>query len=143
MSKSQLVGVADDLTDLIRQTVMLAGGTAERVYVPLTPLEELEVLRVQVTPRQEKVIREARSMWFHDFIIDIGVQQRARTVEESDTLTALVDAIVTLLEETPQVATAQAGLVTLKTIGPDPNDLNEKSTFTMVITATFRGGKKV
>lgn len=134
--------VADDVLALLSPAVSAASGELERVYVPIRDLSELSGLLVSVVARDEARQRAARSLWRHDWTIDIAIRKRVGDdVDATDALVLFVEELADSLETTP-LPTVPAGLMNIRLQGPDPERLDESGVFLMVISATYQGGRQ-
>ena len=68
--------------------------TAERLYLPVFELADMQALHVTVVPKSVATDAAARTQNQQDYAIDVAVQQKL-----SSTANALIDELVTLVEE--------------------------------------------
>ncbi len=138
MAMGTLTAVADDVKLLVSNFTVLDGIESARGYVPLKDITEMSALTITVVPRAEKRVRESRKSWLRDFTVDVAVQQKVDSDEQTDELTALVETLASLITDS-ELATQPVALLEITVVGPDPGHLNNKSLFTTIITATYRG----
>ena len=92
---SMVIQVAEAVTAELNAAELSQTVTAERHYVPLFELPEMNELHVTVVPRGVQIENADRTRALHDVQIDIAVQKKFETgdLTEIDPLLALVEEI--------------------------------------------------
>lgn len=115
--------------------------TAERTFLPVFDLEDMQDLHVTIVPRGVTTLPGGRGHNQHDYAIDIAVQKKLDAVSnaEVDTLLGLVQELADLfrfkrLTDAPNAAWLKTENVPVYS----PEHLEQLRQFTSVITITFR-----
>jgi len=115
--------------------------TAVRYYRPVFDLGEMQTLHVSVVPKGVTIERFARSRNQYDFAIDVAVQQKFQTGDNTE-----LDALLALVEEIADFfrlrrLTSYPAAIWVRTDNVPvyaPEHLEEFRQFTSVLTLTFR-----
>ncbi|MEW4530213.1 hypothetical protein [Maioricimonas sp. JC845] len=115
--------------------------TAVRSYAPQYELEELADCRVTVVPKGLATLPGGRSHNQHDYAIDVAVQQKLTTADNTE-----IDGLLTLVEQIADAfrfrrLSSYPDAIWLKTEHEPvyaPEHLHELRQFTSVLTLTFR-----
>ncbi len=139
------MGVISDIAESVKEA--LDGGTfsqpvtAERHYLPIYDLQDMQNLHVTVVPKGVLVQAGGRSQNQHDYQIDVAVQKKLATGDNDE-----IDPLLTLVDEI-------ADYFRLKRLDSFPNamwvktenapvyaveHLDQLAQFTSVLTLTFR-----
>jgi hypothetical protein len=128
------------------KTALNAGGfaqtfTAERLYLPVFELKDMDTLHVTVVPRGLMIELLDRSRDQHDYQVDVAVQKRlaSENAAEVDSLMDLVEQIGDrfrhkVLETDPPAVCVKVENVPIYA----PEHLEQLRQFTSVLTLTFR-----
>ena len=115
--------------------------TAQRAYLPVFDLEDMQDLQVTVVPKSLTTLPGGRAHNQHDYAIDVAVQQKLQTTDDAeiDDLMTLVDEIADQLRF--KRLTSFPNAVWLKTENEPvyaQEHLQEMRQFTSILTFTFR-----
>lgn len=135
-----VVDIADAVVASLNAATFSQPFTAQRLYVPLFKLEEMDTLHVSVVPRGDDASRFNREVFQEEYQIDIGVQQRVdMSTPALDALVLLVQEIKDHLKATPLADFPEA---TFARVQHDPfysrKHLLELRQFTAIPTVTYR-----
>jgi len=115
--------------------------TAQRRYLPTFDLADMQDLQVTVVPKSVAILPGGRSHNQHDYAIDVAVQQKLQTTDNTE-----IDDLLTLVDEIADHFRFKRlgsfpGAVWLKTEN-DPvyaqEHLQELRQLTSILTLTFR-----
>jgi hypothetical protein len=133
--------IAEAVTQELNGATFSQAFTAQRAYLPIFELPEMQDLHVTVVPKSVSILPGGRSHNQHDYAIDVAVQKKLNATDntEIDPLLSLVDEIadhfrLKRLDSYP-------GAVWVKTDNEpvyDPEHLDRLRQFTSVLTLTFR-----
>jgi hypothetical protein len=137
--------------DLLNAASLSMGLVAERTYLPILTLAELDSLKVPVVPRDWSLTRLSRRDDDCDYGVDVGVFRKIADLEPEsiDPFMLLVQEIANLFRaETsidfgdPYSETGRAHLVALA-IDPifDRTLLDEKRVFASIVSLTYRAAR--
>lgn len=140
---STIIDIANGVVgELNSPTSPIAGlATAERAYSPVFDLHDMKDLHVTVVPRGLEMSAASRSLTQSEVQIDIGVQEKLDSKEQSeiDGLMVLVEQIADYLRGRRLGAVPE--VVWLKTENNPifaQEHMGELRQFTSVLTATYR-----
>lgn len=145
---SDLVTAGDAIVTLLNAgTTFTRKFRAERKYVPVVKLSDMDRLHVTVVPRGTTGTRQDRaggtggSRWQDDLEIDVAIQQRAVTEwanAEIDALMGLVQEVVTYLRNGTLATAGYRIMSTTNVPIYSVEQLEQLRQFTSVITVTVR-----
>lgn len=142
MSESIVIEVADAVVRALNAGQFSEQFTAERTYNPERKLSQYKTLRVTVVPKGRVTAAADRSGYQQDIAIDIGIQKRAETDAEADTMMGLVDEVFAALNGRVLTDTEGFRLAVWVETGNEPifvpDHLREDRVFTSVLTLTYR-----
>ncbi|MCP4594507.1 MAG: hypothetical protein GY842_27565 [bacterium] len=136
-----LISVADAVVASLNDGSFSQSFTAERKYVPVFELPDMETLRVTVVPKSVSISAAARDSDFFDSAVDVGVQKKVNPDEltEIDALMNLVEEIIDHLRGKRLDALPEAAW---RAIAHEPvfapEHLDQVRQFTSVLTVTYR-----
>jgi len=136
-----IADIADAVAAEINAGSFSQALTAERVYLPVFDLKEMQDLRVTVVPKSVLTLPGGRANNQHDYAIDVAVQKKLQTADnaEIDDLMTLVDEIADHLRF--KRLSSYPNAIWLKTENQPvyaPEHLHELRQFTSILTFTFR-----
>lgn len=115
--------------------------TAVRTYLPRYRLEELDQVKLTIVPKDDEGEREARGLWQDDYSVDLAIQKRLTSPDETtemDGLVLLGQRIVDFLRSAKLGVPAtflRSGFAPLF----DPDHLEQHQTLTTVVNLVYRG----
>ena len=135
------VAVADAVTSALNAASLSQSVVAERHYLPVFDLQEMQALHVSVVPKGMTVAQSSRDSASYDVLVDVAVQKK---VDPSDL--AELDALMRLVEEIADLfrfrrLDGEPMAVWVKTEHSflfAPEHLQQLRQFTSVLTLTFR-----
>ena len=115
--------------------------TAQRLLLPRFDLEDMKTLQVTVVPKAVTTVPGGRAHNQHDYVIDVAVQQKLRTTDDSE-----IDGLLTLVDEIADQLrfkrlTSYPNAIWLKTENEPvyaQEHLDELRQFTSILSFTFR-----
>ena len=135
------VEIADAVKDDLNAGSFSLPFAAERLYLPLFELPEMQVLHVSIVPKGITQTAANRTQIQHDCQVDVAVQQKVagEAPAEVDPLTDLVEELIEhfRFHRLPAFPTA-AWLRTENAPIYDPEHMHRLRQFTSVITLTYR-----
>lgn len=144
MSSAEVITLADGVVDDLNAATLVPEVTAERRYLPYAPsdasdLKSLASLKCIVVPKTDAPIRDNRSEFRNELVVDIGLQQKLLTIDNDkiDPLVTIVQAVADYYRFQRQPI-ADAVLQNVETVLWDPGLLREFKVYTGVVTLTFR-----
>lgn len=137
---SQIVELADAVVAHLNVAIFSVPVSAERKYVPVVELPNMNTLHVTVVPKGLAIGPLDRTRDAYDYELDVAVQQK------TDGSPTHVDSLMTLVQEiadsfrTPQLSTyPNARCVELKNVPVySPEHLEQFNQFTSVLSLKFR-----
>lgn len=147
-----LIEIADAVAAALNGAALSQVFTAERAYVPVHDLEDLDALKVTVVPAGLTLALLDRSpRHMHDYVVDVGVQKRfgsgaltpAEILAACDPLMKLTEEVVDLFRGKALPVAAGSAVCTAAANNPvfAPAHADEKRVFTSVVSLTFRLGR--
>ena len=140
MPSADILTLADAVVTALNAHSFGTAFTAERGYVPIVELPDMDTLHVTVLPRQDEAELDTRTTLQHGWQIDIAVQQRPTAVTNTylDPLVYLAQQIAEYFAfgQRPHNSTLTATQVRILYL---QEHLQKFRQFTSVITLTFRG----
>lgn len=144
MAVAEIITLADGVADDLNATTLVPEVTAERRYLPYAPsdasdLKALTSLKCIVIPKTDAPIRDNRSEWRNELVVDIGLQQKLQSIgnDKVDPLVTLVQAIADYYRFVREPI-ADAVLQNVETVLWDPGLMRDFKVYTGVVTLTFR-----
>ena len=136
-----IADIADAVAAEINAGSFSQSLTAERLYLPVFDLKEMQDLRVTVVPKSLLTLPGGRAHNQHDYAIDVAVQKKLQAADnaEIDDLMTLVDEIADHLRF--KRLSSYPNAIWLKTENQPvyaPEHLHELRQFTSILTFTFR-----
>jgi hypothetical protein len=136
-----ILEIADAVTSDLNAAAFSKPITAVRTYLPRYKLEDLSSVRVSVVPKDDVGQRASRVQWQQDYKIDVAVQQRLGSNEQSqmDELMLLVQELADHFKE--HALSGNQSVLVECSYAPlfDPEHLEKHKTLTTVLNLTFRG----
>jgi len=140
---SMIQDITTALIDSLNAGTFSQAFTAERTYLPIFDLKEMDELKVTAVPRDREITRESRNENRHEIEVDIGIMKRLDNPEdevpEVDALTTFVEELITYLGADEQRTMGGARWVKIKNAPIyDPDHLNRLNQFSSLLTVTYR-----
>ena len=138
---SKLLGIADAVVATINNTPLSQTVNAERLFLPQFDLQEMNVLRVVVVPKDEERKPLSRKIKEATYSVDVGVLKKVQNTEASeiDPLCDLV-AEIALVFDGKRLGNLQEAFCTVAK--PEPvysvEHLEQLRQFTSVLTLSFK-----
>ena len=140
---ADIINVADAIVTELNGHSFSQPFAAARGYLPTFDLTEMNELKVTVVPKEDDGKLDTRTASTHEYAIDIGVQKKPPTIENTD-----LDPLMLLVQEIADhfLFGQQAAGATL--ISPTvrilylQEHLQKLRQFTSVIALTFRGWRQ-
>jgi hypothetical protein len=143
MDQAHIVQLADAIVDELNRQEFSLAFTAERAYLPVFELQDMNELKVTVVPKQDDGKLDTRSSSAHEYAVDIGVQMKPPTIdnENLDPLMGLTQEIADffLFGQRPGGTTLIAPQVRILFL---QEHLHKFHQFTAVVTLTFKGWRQ-
>ena len=138
---SVITDIADAVAAEINAGTYSQELTAQRLLLPRFDLEDMQSLQVTVVPKSLTTLPGGRAHNQHDFVIDVAVQQKLQTINDTE-----IDDLLTLVDEVADQLrfkrlTSYPNAVWLKTENQPvyaQEHLEEMRQFTSILTFTFR-----
>lgn len=138
---SVISDIADAVVTEINAGEFSQSVEADRSYLPVFDLQEMDDLHVTVVPRSVTTLPGGRAHNQHDYAIDVAIQKKLDAVSNDD-----IDTLLGLVQELADQfrfkrLTDYADAVWLKTENVplySPEHLEQLRQFTSVLTITFR-----
>ena len=138
---STIIKIADAVVGELNRAALGEEFTAERAYRPVYDLKEMEEVHVSVVPKAATEVVQNRGRTQGDYTVDIGIQKKVATDEETDGLMNLVEEMARHFRfrrlrllgggEAVWIGTANSPVYA-------PEHLAELGQFTSVLSLTFR-----
>lgn len=138
---SSLLAVSDAVVATINGAALGQPINAERLFLPQFELQEMNVLRVVVVPKDEERKPITRASKQATYRVDVGVLKKLASTEatEIDPLCALVASIAALFDGKRLAALPNAICTVAKTEPVySPEHLEQLRQFTSVVVLTFK-----
>ena len=138
---SRLLAISDAVVAAINAASLGQPVNAERLFLPQFELQEMNVLRVVVVPKDEERKPITRTAKQATYRVDVGVLKKIATTDaaEIDLLCALVASIAALFDGNRLAALYEAICTVAKTEPVySPEHLEQLRQFTSVIVLTFK-----
>lgn len=136
-----IIQIADAVVTDLNGHTFSRPFTALRTYLPRYKLEDLANVQVSVVPKDDVGQRASRSQWQQDYKLDVAVQQKLGSDEQTqmDELLLLGQELADYFKDhnptgNPAVL-IECGFAPLF----DPDHLEKHKTLTTVLNLTFRG----
>lgn len=139
---SRIIDIADAVVEAMNAGTFSQAFTAVRAYLPQFDLKEMATLHVTVVPKSVASEMASRSAYQSDYQIDLAVQQRLASADES-----LLDPFMALVQEIADfwrfrgIRAAGRDFACVKVANDpiySPEHLAQMQQFTSVLTLTFR-----
>ena len=138
---SKLLGIADAVVATINSASLSQTVNAERLFLPQFDLQEMNVLRVVVVPKEEERKPLSRKIKEAAYSVDVGVLKKVKSAEASevDPLCVLVAEIAMAFDGKRLDSIPEAFCMVAKT---DPvysvEHMEQLRQFTSVLTLSFK-----
>lgn len=137
-----IVQIADAVAAAINGATLSQSVAAERLYVPVHELNDLDTVKVSVVPAGLAIEELTRASDLFTYTVDVGIQRKVSPADPSTLANADVDPWVTLTEEIGDLFRGRrvggfrcTGVANRPVYSPD--HLDEKRVFTSVLSLTF------
>lgn len=136
-----IVEVAEAVTDVLNAAPLSQAFTAERLYVPVHELPDLDTLRVSVIAAKATTTRLSRSQNQYEFEIAVEIRKRCEDVTPTafDPLLYLAEEIAELFRDNGLAAVADARCWEAR-IAPvfSSDHADQQKVFAALVTLVFR-----